>query len=195
MAWKIPVMISAVRTSKRPQGFTLIEIVMVLAIAGVVMGGAVGLMLFSSDERALRNASGEIELMAKRARTIAILHQTPYALEFRDGNVNLLPFAQAGRDEKQLSRRSRDLVEEAEPGNAPSENRQFKIQDGMTLSIRRWNSDKWLTTAKNNVQVWRFDPDGLCEPISVRLDLNKSWSLDTFHPLTASISDSELEAK
>ena len=188
-------MISAVRTSKRPQGFTLIEIVMVLAIAGVVMGGAVGLMLFSSDERALRNASGEIELMAKRARTIAILHQTPYALEFREGRVRLLPFAQAGRDERKLSRRSRDFVEETEPGDAPSENRQFKLQDGMSLSIRHWNSDKWLATVKDNVQVWRFDPDGLCEPISVRLDLNKSWSLDTFHPLTASISDSELEAK
>jgi prepilin-type N-terminal cleavage/methylation domain-containing protein len=187
-------MISAVRTSKRPQGFTLIEIVMVLAIAGVVMGGAVGLMLFSSDERALRNASGEIELMAKRARTIAILNQTPYALEFREGIVRLLPFAQAGRDERKLSRRNRD-IEESEPESASRENRQFKIQDGMSLSIRHWNSDKWLTTTKDNVQVWRFDPDGLCEPISVRLDLNKSWSLDTFHPLTASISDSELEAK
>lgn len=191
---KTPQMISAVRTSKRPQGFTLIEIVMVLAIAGVVMGGAVGLMLFSSDERALRNASGEIELMAKRARTIAILNQTPYALEFREGVVRLLPFAQAGREERKLSRRNRD-IEEAEPDSASRENRQFKIQDGMSLSIRHWNSDKWLTTAKDNVQIWRFDPDGLCEPISVRLDLNKSWSLDTFHPLTASISDSELEAK
>ena len=168
---------------------------MVLAIAGVVMGGAMGLMLFSSDERALRNASGEIELMAKRARTIAILHQTPYALEFREGRVKLLPFAQAGRDEKKLSRRNRDRVEEAEPSGPASENRQFKLQDGMSLSVRRWNSDKWFTTVKDNFQVWRFDPDGLCEPISIRLELNKSWALDTFHPLTATISDSELEAK
>lgn len=195
MAWKTPAMISAVRTNKRSPGFTLVEIVMVLAIAGVVMGGAMGLMLFSSDERALRNASGEIELMAKRARTIAILHQTPYALEFREGRVKLLPFAQAGRDEKKLSRRNRDRVEEAEPSGPASENRQFKLQDGMSLSVRRWNSDKWFTTVKDNFQVWRFDPDGLCEPISIRLELNKSWALDTFHPLTATISDSELEAK
>ncbi|MEO5912637.1 MAG: prepilin-type N-terminal cleavage/methylation domain-containing protein [Luteolibacter sp.] len=187
-------MISAVRTNKPLRGFTLIELVMVMAIAGVVMAGAVGLMVFSSDERALRNASGEIELMAKRARTISILHQTPYALEFRDGRVNLLPFAQAGRDEKKLSR-SRGVVDEPEPSGAASENRWFKLQDGMELSIRHWNSDKWLATAKNNVQVWRFDPDGLCEPISVRLTLNKSWAMDTFHPLTASISDSELEAR
>lgn len=185
-------MISAARTSKRAGGFTLIEIVMVLAIAGVVMGGAVGLMLFSSDERALRNASGEIELMAKRARTMAILKQTPYALEFRQGRVNLLPWAQAGREEK---KRSRLDLEEPEAESGAGENRSFNLQDGMTLSIRHWNSDDWLGTVKNDVHVWRFDPDGLCEPISVRLDLNKSWSVDSFHPLTAAVSDSELEAK
>ncbi|MES2658284.1 MAG: prepilin-type N-terminal cleavage/methylation domain-containing protein [Verrucomicrobiota bacterium] len=186
-------MILAARTNKPRRGFTLIEIVMVLAIAGVVMGGAVGLMLFSSDERALRNASGEIELMAKKARTISILHQTPYALEFREGSVNLLPLAQAGRDEKQLSRQ-RNQIEEPESGGT-NENRRFQLQAGMGIAIRHWNSDKWLTAAKNTVHVWRFDPDGLCEPISVRLTLNKSWAVDSFHPLTASITDSELEAK
>ena len=76
-------MILAVRTTKPQRGFTLIEIVMVLAIAGVVMAGAVGFMISSSDERALRNTSGEIELLAKKARASAILHQTSYALEFR----------------------------------------------------------------------------------------------------------------
>ena len=47
------------------------------------MGGAIGMMVYSSDERVLRDASGEIEMLAKRARTTAILNQTPYALEFR----------------------------------------------------------------------------------------------------------------
>ena len=42
---------------------------MVLAIASIVMGGAVGMMIYSSDERALSRASGDIELLAKRART------------------------------------------------------------------------------------------------------------------------------
>jgi len=45
------------------------------------------------------------------------------------------------------------------------------------------------------VQVWRFDPDGLCEPISIRLSLPKSWSEDAYHPLTATIRESSLEAR
>jgi prepilin-type N-terminal cleavage/methylation domain-containing protein len=186
-------MISAVRTTKRKPGFTLIEIVMVLAIAAVVMGGAVGLMIYSSDERTLRNASGEIELMAKRARVISILHQTPYALEFREGVVRLLPLAEAGKDEKKNNFKSRGEV--AAPAEAANESRQYVLESGLNVFIRRWNSDEWFGTAKNAVHVWRFDPDGLCEPLSVRLTLGKSWMEDTYHPLTATIRESALETR
>ncbi len=185
-------MISAVRTTKRKQGFTLIEIVMVLAIAAVIMGGAVGMMIYSSDERTLRDASGEIELLAKRARVTAILHQTPYALEFREGVVRLMPLAEAGRDDKSAFK-SRGEVAPAE--GAAAESRQMILDSGLDLSIRRWNSDTWLGTTKYNVHVWRFDPDGLCEPLSVRLTLDNSWSEDTYHPLTATIRESALETR
>lgn len=185
-------MISAVRTTKPRRGFTLIEIVMVLAIAGIIMGGAVALMVSSSDERALRNASGEIELLAKRARTIAILHQTPYALEFREGVVRLLPLAQAGMDQK-ATFKSRATSKPA--AGSADESRQTSLDSRLGLFIRHWNSEEWLATTKNTVHVWRFDPDGLCEPLSVRLTLGKSWSEDTYHPLTATIRESQLEAR
>ncbi len=166
---------------------------MVLAIAGVVMGGAVGFMVFSSDERALRNASGEIELLAKRARTISILKQTPYALEFREGRVKLLPWAQAGQEEKKLKRYV--FSEDEESGEEGNESFSYSLPDGMELLIRRWNSDEWHTTQKNTVHVWRFDPDGLSEPVSIQLTLGESWMIDSYHPLTATISDSESETR
>ena len=187
-------MISAVRTTTKAQGrgFTLIEIIMVLTIAALVIGGAMGAMVYSSDERHLRKASGEIELMAKQARTMSILHQTPYALEFREGSIRLLPFAQAGTAEKKTAL-SRTREASPESGGS-SENRQFNLEHGMTLSIRHWNSSEWLATSKN-VQCWRFDPDGICEPISIRLALGNNWAEDTYHPLTASIRDSQLEVR
>jgi prepilin-type N-terminal cleavage/methylation domain-containing protein len=182
-------MISAAKTTESRAGFTLIEIVMVLAIAAIVMGCAVGLMIFSSDERTLRNTSGEVELMAKRARTIAILHQTPYSLEFSEGKVRLLPLAQAGQDFANRRTLGRDRPE------ATPEDRQIQLHGGMKLFVRRWNSDKWLPTDKKAFQVWRFDPDGLSEPVSVRLTLGESWSEDVYHPLSASIRESHLEAR
>lgn len=185
-------MILAVRTSESRSGFTLIEIVMVLAIAAIVIGGAVGMMVYSSDERTLRNMSGEIELLAKRARTTAILNQTPYALEFREGVVRLLPFANAGLDRRKISK---NRVEQDTDEFASDTSRQISLDGGVNVEVRRWNSEEWLTTFKEVVHVWRFDPDGLCEPLSVRLTVGKSWAEDTYHPLTATIRDSALEAR
>jgi len=186
-------MISAAKTTKRLRGFSLLEIVMVLAIAAIVMGGAVGMMVFASDERALRHASGEIELLAKRARTTAILQQTPYALEFRQGVCRLLPLAEAGNDEKKTAGGHRIGGEPVTPTGG--EHRQYVWPDGMELSVRRWNSAEWLATGKNSIHIWRFDPTGLCEPLSVRLMLNKSWVEDTYHPLTATIRESQFETR
>ena len=141
----------------------------------------------------LRNASGEIELLAKRARTTAILLQTPYALEFREGMVKLMPLAEAGRDEKRTvgGRRigGEPVIQET------GERWQYPLEGGMEVFVRRWNSTEWLATRKDTVHVWRFDPSGLCEPISVKLVLEKSWSEDTYHPLTATIRESLFEAR
>lgn len=188
-------MTSATKTNKmRRGGFTLLEIVIVLALAAMILAGAVGAMIYSSDERALKSASSEIESFAKRARVTAILHQTPYALEFREGSVRMLPYAQAIIDETKKGARSR--LAELDPKSANSfENRQFNLDPDIQLSVLRWNSDKWFPAVKDSRHIWRFDPDGLCEPISVRVSLGKSWIENSFHPLTASIQDSQSELR
>jgi prepilin-type N-terminal cleavage/methylation domain-containing protein len=178
-------MTSTVRNFDRSPGFTLLEIVMVLVITGIVMGGAVGYLLFSSDERTLRTAAGEIELLAKRARTTAILLQTPYA--------RLMPLAEAGREEE-LTVGGRSIGGEkviTESG----ERWEYKLEDGMQVLVRRWNTDDWLPTRKDAVHVWRFDPNGLCEPLSVKLALGESWSEDIYNPLTGSVRLNETEIR
>jgi prepilin-type N-terminal cleavage/methylation domain-containing protein len=193
MAWKTPVMTSAARTSNSRSGFTLLEIVIVIAIAAVVMGGAVGLMIYSSDERVLRNSSGEIELLAKRARTTAVLLQTPYALEFRERAVRLMPLAEAGQSEKRTAGGHRIGGEKVITGSA--ERWEYLLEDGVEVFVRRWNSDVWLPTRKDTVHVWRFDPNGLCEPLSVRLTIDESWLEDVYHPLTATVRENFMEAR
>jgi prepilin-type N-terminal cleavage/methylation domain-containing protein len=183
-----PPMIRAVRINRRSSGFTLLEIVIVLAISAIVLAGAAGLMIFSSDERGLRDISGQIELLAKRARTTAIVRQTSYALEFREGIVRMLPLAVAGQREAKgadLESLSKNVDEDL----------QVRLKANMSLSIRRWNSSSWIKIEKNTGQIWRFDPDGLCEPITIRLTYNKSYEEDTYHPLTATIRDSQIEAR
>lgn len=187
-------MTSTARNCNPQAGFTLLEIVMVLVIASIMMAGAVGLMTYSSDERALRKASGEVELLAKRARTTAILQQTPYALEFRQGIVRLMPLAQAGREENETVGGNRIGGEPVADENS-GDRWELTLDNGMQVFIRRWNSTVWLPTVKDTVHVWRFDPNGLCEPICMKLAFENSWLEDSFHPLTGSIRESEFDTQ
>jgi hypothetical protein len=107
--------------------------------------------------------------------------------------VRMMPLAQAGQDEKKTAGGHRIG---GEPVSASGdESRQYVLKDGIRVSIRRWNSEQWFTTLKDVVHVWRFDPNGLCEPITVKLSLDKAWKADTYRPLTASIQYSEFEAQ
>lgn len=171
---------------------------MVLAIASVMIGGVVAIMVFSTDERDLRNTSGKIELLAKRARTIAILQQIPYALEFRPGIVRLLPLAEAGQDEKKTAGGHTiggERVEMATPGAVSPVHDELSLDPRMNSFVRRWNTDAWLPMSDRIVHVWRFDPDGLCEPLGVRVTIGRNYIEDTYHPLTASICDTALEVR
>lgn len=196
---KTPPMISAARTNNfRRGGFTLLEIVMVIAIAGIITGGALAFMYYSSEERVLRDVSGEVEVLAKKARTAAILQQTPYALEFRKEQVRLLPLAEAGEIDRKTALGNeiggREVIE-TNPDKSMPVREELKFSQDMSVSILRWNTVAWVPIVRDVVQVWRFDPDGLCEPISVRYAIDKGWAEDTYHPLTASIRDAQLEVR
>ncbi|MEI7955557.1 MAG: prepilin-type N-terminal cleavage/methylation domain-containing protein [Verrucomicrobiota bacterium] len=192
-------MTSAAKTRNRDlQGFTLIEIVMVLAIAAVLLGAAVATMVFSTDERDLRKASGQVELLARRARTISILQQIPYALEFRPGVVRLLPFAEAGQDDKKtIDGHAIGGDRVVLPGSSAISpvHDQLNFDPKMASFVRRWNTVEWLPMSDHFSHVWRFDPDGLSEPVSVRLTIGGNYIEDTYHPLTASICDTAMEVK
>ena len=171
------------------------EMVMVLAISAMVMAGAIGMMVYSSDQRQLERKSADIEVFAKRARTIAQLQQKPYALQFIPGKVRLLPFAETSGSELSMpSGRPVGGAPATEPEGEPSAvaapvHDEISLDADFAVFVRRWASDAWLPMNERQPQVWRFDPEGLCEPLSVRLTLGESWVEQTYHPLTASVSD------
>lgn len=170
---------------------------MVLAIAAIVIGGAIGLMIYHSSERELRHTAADIEVFAKRARTISLLQQKPYALEFRPGKVRLMPLAEAGADER-LTAAGNEIGGRREGGEVPSANapvRDELVINNMNLFIRHWGSDTWVEMDDRRPEVWRFDPDGLCEPVTIRLAQGENWIENEFHPLTASVRETYMEVK
>ena len=193
-------MISAAKTpNKAPAGgFTLLEIVIVLLAIALIGGGAIGMMVLSRDERVLSEASGDVGLLAKRARTLAALQQRPYALEFYANRVTLMPFAEAVLEPEQREAAAATLKageqeEEGQKNRFNSIHDTWEAGDEMQVFIRRWASDTWVPVDAKNREVWRFDVEGTCEPVGVRFQLGKSWEEAEFHPLTASIRDTSKE--
>ncbi len=176
-------------------GFTLLEIVIVLMVFALILGGAITTVVLSSSERTLTNTSSEIELLAKKARTAAILHQKPYAIEFHENKLRLLPFAEASESERTTALGNEIGGTAVDDEDGPTLREEITIDPDITLGVRRWNTKDFVAPSKNFVPVWRFDPNGLSEPITVRMTVGESYAQDTYHPLTATISDSELEAK
>ena len=176
------------------RGFTLIEIVVVLIIIGLIAAGSIATVVLTSSERTLRNQSSEIEMLAKKARTTAILRQKPYAIVFRMNSIELLPLTQSNEYERTTALGNQIGGSSSDDETRTNLYQSIKIDSSIRLTIRHWNTASFIAPTENEFPVWRFDPDGLCEPITVRLSINNSYAQDTYHPLTASIADSELEA-
>lgn len=174
--------------------FTLLEIVIVLAVTALIIGGAITTVILSSSERKLTDASSEIELLAKKARTASILHQTPYAIQFHPGHVSIRPFAETMEVNRTTALGNEIGGTTVEENPRPTLREEIEIDPDISLSIRHWNTEAFLVPTENLIPVWRFDPDGLSEPLTIRLTMGTSYAQDTYHPLTATIADSELEA-
>ncbi|MCW1886462.1 prepilin-type N-terminal cleavage/methylation domain-containing protein [Luteolibacter flavescens] len=184
------------------QGFTLMEIVIVLVLVALMVGGALAYMAVSDDERTLRRSYVEVESLAKRARALAALQQRPYALEFYEQTVSLMPLAEAMVDprdrENMLAHQENMLAEQAmmaaEEGSAPVSSfnpihASWTVDDDVKMFVRRWASDNWIPSDTKNRHVWRFDPEGFCEPLGVKFAQERSWVEIEFHPLTGGIRD------
>lgn len=188
----------AARGSGSPQGrragFTLLEMVIVLAVASIIIGGGMAIMSLRSGEKRLREVAGEMEDLARRARTVAVIHQAPYVLALTEKGVFLHPLAEEGLDEAQLARLDEQL---ASNGVRRMPVRDQKVFDAaFTLQVRRWGSTRWTPLVRGERQLWRFDPNGLCEPLAVRFESDEfGWIEEEYHPLTAAVRESQMEAR
>jgi prepilin-type N-terminal cleavage/methylation domain-containing protein len=188
----------SVKTRRSSRGFTLLEMVIVLALIGLAMGGAVTLFITTASERKLKAASGELEVLAKKARMLAIIQQIPYSITFSEHEARLGPFVESLYNENDMNARL-DLEERAQ-FEGTSHSKFSPVRESLSLgdfavSVRRWGAVNWGVLESSDTQVWRFDPNGICEPVGVRYEYNSGWVEMEFHPLSAGIRDFSMEAR
>ena len=176
---------------KRAGGFSLLEIVFVLAMIAMLTTWMTLSVSTVETEQKLRDASAGIESLAKRARNIAVRQQRAYQLTISAGGIAMAPQYQqhSGHD---------NFIEgtQNEAGATVQRFDDITATEGtdpdVVYEIKRWRSDDWILIKEDEKVVLALDPIGLVEPISIRCSIGKSWLIHELHPLTAGVRDEEM---
>jgi hypothetical protein len=171
----------------------LLEIVIVLSLAALIVGGSIAVMNGRSSERRLVEVSGKLEDLARRARTLAVVQQTSYVVALTEKGFFLHPWVEDNLDEAELAKLD---VERAEGGAKRKPMRDAVLLDEeFTFEVMRWGTNRWNPLNRGAREVWRFDPNGLCEPITVKFEYPDGWIQQEYHPLSATVREEEMEAR
>lgn len=178
----------------RRRGFTLIELVFVMAISTMVFGTAIYLISTPNIEKEIREAHGEIEDLALRARAMAYSYQTPFVVEFRANEVRLMPLSMPGEGfeaQEEMETRPPDSLRSLDSMAWPVV---YQIDPKYELSLLRWNSADFLRVEDNEVERWIHQPNTPCEPMAVSLysEEDQAFLSREYHPLTAKAVDLEM---
>lgn len=172
-------------------GFTLLEMVFVLGLIMVMIAWVVISVTTVETEQKLREASGEIESLAKRARNTAVTQQRAYQLTISEEAISIAPQFSVHADAEDLL--ASEEMENGEPSRSLRD--VFDSEDTdpeVTYEIKRWGSEDWIVIEDGKKVVITLDPAGLVEPISIRCSVGDSWLMQELHPLTAGVRSEEM---
>lgn len=176
------------RRVKQTGGFTLLEMVFVLAFVAILVTWLTLSIGTVETEQRLRSSVSEVGVMAKRARNVAVTQQRAYQVIVEQGKISMSPqYARSegadGGIEENTNRGSGQRFDDV----TASEELDAEVE----YEIRRWGSDEWVKIDRDQKVVMTIDPTGLVEPISIRCTLGDSWIKQDLHPLTADVRDEE----
>jgi prepilin-type N-terminal cleavage/methylation domain-containing protein len=148
-----------------PAGFTLLEMIAVMAVMMLMLGIASFAMRQGSPDPTVRKPGNELIRLAKTAVRASATQGRGFALTFDRAGFSLV-----GSENQQRDR--------------------INLPKGMKISIKRWGGRDWQPAEGHR---WWFGSQGLCEPLSVRIDAKDSALMMKFNPLTGTPSEEEME--
>lgn len=184
--------------SPRQRGFSLIEVVVVIAIIGIMFGTAIMMVSSPQQEAKIREAHSEIEDLARQAREMSVSYQQPFVVELREGEVHMMPLA---RPQERIVEDLSEATEDQKAGLKKLESmswpRVVTLDPEYELWVLRWGQQFYQLVEEDTVERWIHTPNSPCEPLSIKLVSRDGSSLlsRTYHPLTAMAEDEELEIR
>lgn len=159
----------------RTQGFTLLELCVVMMVMALMIGLAVFSFQGLDGEGAMRRPASELESMAKEAVRRASLYESPQVIAFEKTG-----FVMQYRQDTDPSRKT----EKSEKWQ-----RRVTVPPEMKILIRRWGSKKWVPAPGEH---WIISAGGFCEPLEVRLELGESFLQMEFDPLSGGVREESM---
>ena len=153
------------KAGRRAGGFTLLEMLAVMAIMVIMLGIASFAIRQAAPEPSVRKPGDELVRLAKTAVRASAIQGRGFSVAIDKGGFTLLGAEDAQRD-------------------------RISIPKGMKIHIKRWGAREWEEADGHR---WWFGSQGLCEPLSVRLAAKDSALMLKFTPLTGTPSEEELE--
>lgn len=150
---------------QRPAGFTIMEIIVVMAIVIMMLGIASFAIRQDGPDPSVRKPADELIRIAKTAVRASAIQGRGFAVAFDKHG-----FALTGANSGQQTRAS--------------------VPKGMKVHIKRWGGRDWEEAEGYR---WWFGSQGLCEPLTVRLAAQDSVIEMKFNPLTGTPSEENLE--
>lgn len=151
-----------------------------------------------SNSEKMKKAAIELEALSARGHTMAMLHQKPFWLRFERNRV-LLQGPELESVDTSAASGVRDATffeeaaEAAEVESLVVDYDSFDFPEGLDVFVRRWGAAEqaWFRQEKKEDPVifWNFEQSGLCEPVSLRMEIEESWTELEMDPLTARVAD------
>ncbi len=204
MANSIPKMILAVRTKSRhtaARGFTLLEMMVTLSLIVLLITFVFVAYKPDNNSEKMKKATVKLEALSARGHTMALLHQQPFWLRFERNKVLLqggvLTSVDTSTDSDFDFNEEEELTGFGEEETTIIDYDSYDFPEGMEVYVRRWgaSAQAWFHQEKpeDPVIFWNFGESGLCEPVSIKMEIEESWSIVEMDPLTARIADETSE--
>lgn len=165
------------------RAFTLMEMLLVLAIISLVFAGGYAGISTLNDQQALQEPFENLRSMAKTAWQRSLTEQRAWQIRFYPDKYVLEPKQAAHEDDRRM------FMEADKKAQRGSGVETVVVPPQIMMEIRKWGQPQWFRPQKDMEVTWIFEHSGLCEPISVRFTSDHGTVGAQFDPLTASIKE------
>ena len=183
--------IRANRHRAASSGFTMIEIVVAIAIVAIVSGAAMLTLGTISPERELKRPAVKMKVYAREALSLARSTQRPHSIiitptsfVLRETFLNEELLEERLGDESPKLFKVTDEDDEEEQPELEQVVERFELDENVQIQFKRIFDKEWQTPKNFS---WNFYTSGICDPMMIRFDTEHGFIEMDFNPLTAKL--------